>query len=291
MSDLDRFELFTCVAQAKSLSQAATQLGMSKASLSKQIKQLESALKVDLFSRSGYKLTLTIYGETLLKQALRLKHELDETRSICQQFHNEPEGLLRVIVFTHFAKKMIFPRLKPFLQRYPKLRLIIDTSERIPDFEHEQADLAIGFSLPAPNSEEIIQRSMGTTYYVLCASPAYFAEYGFPKTLEDLHQHNYIGHNCRDQVDIKLQPGFTLSIQPYFLVNSVASMIECAKEGLGLVQLPIYKVEELLQEKKLIAVLSEYQRTNEHIYYYYPKYRYVRPSIQKFIDFFIKEIE
>ena len=53
MSDLDRFELFTYVAQASSLSQAAIQLGMSKASLSKQIKQLEVELKTDKSDNTG----------------------------------------------------------------------------------------------------------------------------------------------------------------------------------------------------------------------------------------------
>jgi LysR family carnitine catabolism transcriptional activator len=123
MSDLDRFELFIYVAQAKSLSHAAAQLKTTKASLSKQMKRLEAELAIDLFSRSGYRLSLTSYGETLLSQCLRLKRELDDTRSICQKFHEEPEGSLKIVAFTYFARKLIFPRLKFFLQRYSKLHL------------------------------------------------------------------------------------------------------------------------------------------------------------------------
>ncbi|MFT6836220.1 MAG: DNA-binding transcriptional LysR family regulator [Francisellaceae bacterium] len=55
-------------------------------------------------------------------------------------------------------------------------------------------------------------------------------------------------------------------------------MIKCAKQGLGLIQLPIYMVEDLFNQRKLIAVLQEYQRTEEHVYYHYPKYRYVQPK-------------
>jgi DNA-binding transcriptional LysR family regulator len=287
MSDLDRFELFTYVAQANSLSSAAEKLGMSKPSLSKQIKQLEKELKVDLFSRSGYRLVLTPQGEALLKQSLRLKRELDDTRSICHQFHQEPEGELRVVVFGYFAHKLIFPRLKTFLEKYPKLRLTIDTSERVPSFDREEVDLAVGFSLPVPDSEEIMQCSMGTTYYTLCASPDYFSKFGEPKTLEDLKKHQIIRHASCTHGFLKLKPGLSLELAPHLLVNTVNSMIECAKQGLGIVQLPIYLTENAIKEGVLISVLSKHQRTDEPIYYHYPKYRHIQPKVRKFIDFFL----
>lgn len=288
MTGIDRFEIFTYIAQAETMTQAAEQLTMSKASLSKQIKRLEADLKLDLFSRVGNRLKLTPQGEVLLTQCLRLKRELDDTRSVCQQFSEEPEGSLKIVAFVHFANALIFPRLKDFLKRYPKLSITIDTSERVPQFEQEQVDLAVGFSLPMPDSENIIQCSMGTTYYVLCGSPKYFAKHGKPKTLEDLQHHHYISHIVRKKNYIKLQPGHEISLTPYLFVNSVASLIECAIRDLGLIQLPIYMMEELLKEKKLISVLQDYQRTGEHIYYYYPKYRYIQTKVRKFIDYFLK---
>lgn len=157
----------------------------------------------------------------------------------------------------------------------------------MPDFEREQVDLVVGFSLPVSNPDDIVQRSMSTTHYVLCASPAYFAENGKPETLEALPRHQYISHTGRQQDYIKLQPSYKVALTPYLLVNSVTSMIDCALAGLGLIQLPIYMVQELLAEEKLIAVLPDYQRSGEHIYYYYPKYRYVQTKVRKFIDFFL----
>ena len=114
MSDLDRYELFVIVAQAPSLTQAAEQLGMTKASLSKQISHLENDLKVDLFSRAGYRLSLTAFGERLLEQCQHLKRALDDTRSLCDQFHEQPKGDLHITAFCYFAEHLIFPRLKIF---------------------------------------------------------------------------------------------------------------------------------------------------------------------------------
>lgn len=285
MSDLDRFEVFTCVAQEGSLTQAAIVLKTTKASLSKQIKRLEIDLKVDLFLRYGQRLHLTSQGKLLLEQCLRLKKELDDTRSICQQFHEEPKGELHVVAFEYFAKKLIFPKLKNFLQLYPKLQLFIDTSERIPNFEREQVDLAVGFSLPAP--DDIVQKKMATTRYVLCGSRQYFEERGEPKKLNDLKDHFYIGHSSRTEVNsIKLKPRYEIIINPHILLNSVSSMIECAKEGLGIVQLPLYMVKKDLDIGDLIEVLKKYQATDQGVYYYYPRYRYAQPKVRKFIDFF-----
>lgn len=285
MSDLDRFELFTLVAHLGSLTRAASELGVTKALLSRQLKQLETNLQVDLFSRKKQRLQLTADGELLLTQCIRLKKELDDTRAICQAFHQEPEGILHVVALEFFAKSLIFPRLKQFTETYPKLELFIDLAERIPDFEREQVDLAFGFSLPV--APDIIQRRMLSTRYVMVASPRYFAEHGKPEKLIDLVQHRYIGHKARNEVrDMNLKAGNTLQLQPYIVLNNVAAMIECAKQGLGIIQLPLYLLNESLEAGVLEEILTPYQADTANVYYYYPKFRYTQPKVRKFIDFF-----
>jgi DNA-binding transcriptional LysR family regulator len=287
ISDLDRFELFTYVAQYGSLTQAAEALHMSKASLSKQIKHLEVDLKVDLFTRSTYRLQLTEAGTILLAQCLRLKKELDDARAVCQQLVDEPQGILKIVAFEYFARQLIFPKLPNFLTAYPKLELNIFISERIPDFEQEQIDLAVGFSLPA--GDEIVRRSMMTTRYVLCASPSYFKKMGKPDDLIGLQQHLYIGHSSRAaDSTINLKPPHHLVLKPFLLLNSVFSMIECAKQGIGIVQLPLYLLESALKKGELVEILPDLQAEKAHVYYYYPRYRYVQPKVRKFIDFFLE---
>lgn len=286
MSDLDRFELFLYVAESVSLTQAAANLGMSKASLSKQIVRLEAELKVDLFSRQKQRLVLTEAGTILYGQCTRLKKELDDTRSICHQFMDEPVGNLHVVALYYFAKQLIFPKLKTFLQLYPKLQMLIDTSERVPHFEEEQVDLAVGFSLPAPM--DVVRCRMTTNRYVLCASPAYWAERGTPTQLKELKNHYYISHSSRPQ-KLNLQPGYSLFLKPYLMLNRISSMLECAQQGLGIVQLPYYLVQDSLKRGELIEVLTDYQATGIPVYYYYPKYRYIQPKVRKFIDYFLQK--
>ncbi len=288
MADIDRFELFTHVVQQGSLTQAAELLGCTKASISKQIKRLEQDFSINLFTRHKQRLLLTPEGEVLYEQCLRLRRELEDARSICQQLHAEPEGDLHVVVFEYFAKKLIFPRLKNFIERYPKLNLRIDTTERVPNFIEEQVDLAVGFSLPVPNPDEVIQKRMATTRYILCATPVYYKEFGIPRTLKELEEHKYISHTSRvTDLLIKLKPGYSCHISPYLCVNTVASMIACAKQHIGLIQLPLYMVDNFLKEKTLVECLSSYQADNASVFYHYPKRQYTQTKVKKFIEFFI----
>jgi DNA-binding transcriptional LysR family regulator len=289
MSQLDRYELFICVAQSQSLTDAAAKLGLTKATLSKQIKRLENELKIDLFSRSDYRLKLTPFGETFLEQCKQLQHALDDTRSMAQQYHNKPRGTLHITAFSYFARHLIFPHLKEFQQQYPDLKLIIDLEERVPNFAKEACDIALGFSLPAPNQEDIIQSSMGTTQYVLCGSTDYFKENKKLETIEDLKNHRIISHASRKDQHLKLNKPHTLSLEPTLYVNRVEAMIECACLGLGLVQLPVYLLKKYLNSGRLIETLAEEQKQQEHIYYYFPKYRYTQPKIRAFIDFFLNK--
>lgn len=286
MSDLDRFEIFTYVAQTCNLSQTSKHLQLTKASISKQIKKLETDLGVDLFLRNGQRLHLTDQGETLLQQCLRLKKELDDTRAICKNFHAIPIGILHVVALDYFAKKLIYPRLNEFTEKYPQLEVIIDISERVPDFEHEQVDIGVGFSLIAPDN--VIQRSFTTTRHVICASPIYLKNHGEPKTLNELRKHRYIGHYARNEIcNTHLKPGYEIKVKPALILNNVTGMIECAKANLGIVQLPHYVLEESLKSGELIEVLSAYQAVDAPVYYFYPKFRYTQPKVRCFIDYFL----
>jgi DNA-binding transcriptional LysR family regulator len=287
MANLADFELFTHVARANSLTEAAKSLNITTSALSKKIKQLEQNLQVDLFSRASYRLTLTPSGEVLLEQCSRLLKELDDTRSLCNKFHDKPEGTLHVVAFSYFAKTLILPKLNKFLCMHPKLNVIIDSTERMPNFDTEQVDIVLGYSIPAPDQENIIQRSMGVTSYVLCAAPEYFAKFGTPDSLNSLCDHRYINHSSRPNRALKLKPKYNFSPKPSLELNNIELIVKAGLMGLGLIQIPLYIADEYLKSGQLVEVLSELQREGEHIYYYYPKYRHVQPKIRKFIDFFL----
>jgi len=64
-------------------------------------------------------------------------------------------------------------------------------------------------------------------------------------------------------------------------------MIECAKNNFGLIQLPLYMVQYLLENGDLVSVLEKYQAIDENVYCYYLKVRYTEPKVRKFLDYFL----
>lgn len=286
MSELDRLEVFAQIAKLGSITRAAEQLGVSKPALSRQLKRLESDLKVDLFTRKNLRLHLTETGKILLSQCERLQRELDDTRAICRGFHEEPIGDLHVVALEFFAKKYIYPKLNEFMKQYPKLNIFIDTSERVPDFEKDKIDVAVGFTLTMP--DDIVQRKMETFNYVMAASKQYLDLHGRPEKLKDLLEHDYIGHVVREEVrTTNLKKPHQLRVKPRMVLNRVENMIDCAKLGLGIVQLPTYLLDASLADGSLEEVLSEYQATEVGVYCYYPRFRYIQPKVRKFIDFML----
>jgi DNA-binding transcriptional LysR family regulator len=75
---LRQLEYFLSVAKARSLTQAAAELGVAQPTLTKSIRALESELGVKLFRRQPRGVELTSYGETLLRHAQALNVQLSD---------------------------------------------------------------------------------------------------------------------------------------------------------------------------------------------------------------------
>src|SRR5690606_8519087 len=104
------------------------------------------------------------------------------------------------------------------------------------------------------------------TRYALCASPAYFKQQGIPKKIDELMNHLYIGHKFRPiENTINLINKTTLNIKPYLLLNNTDVMLQAAKQGLGLVQLHKYVVEDALAKQELEEIFVDQQ---EHVSIY-----------------------
>jgi len=75
--NLKRIRYFTVVAEELHFGRAAERLHMAQPPLSQQIRQLESDLGVELFSRSTRRVTLTDAGSRFYPQALKLVTDAD----------------------------------------------------------------------------------------------------------------------------------------------------------------------------------------------------------------------
>jgi LysR family cys regulon transcriptional activator len=108
------------------VSDAADALYTSQPGISKQIRQLEDELGLQVFVRQGKRLTaLTPGGEIVVATARRALREIANLKQIADEFRSEDTGSL-AIATTHTQARYVLPKvLREFASRYPKVRLIL----------------------------------------------------------------------------------------------------------------------------------------------------------------------
>ena len=106
------------------VSDAALALHTSQPGISKQVRQLEDELGVQVFVRQGKRLaSLTPAGESVVATARRALREIGNLKRVGAEFHNEDQGTL-AIATTHLQARYVLPPvLRDFAVRYPKVKL------------------------------------------------------------------------------------------------------------------------------------------------------------------------
>lgn len=108
------------------LSAAAEALHTSQPGVSRQVRELESELGVEIFVRQGKRLTaLTPAGKSVLEIAERLWAEVENIKRVGKEYVKAGEGTL-TIAATHMQARYILPSaIKAFVLKYPDVRLSI----------------------------------------------------------------------------------------------------------------------------------------------------------------------
>ncbi|MBD5803040.1 HTH-type transcriptional regulator CysB [Azoarcus sp. Aa7] len=106
------------------VSEAAEALFTSQPGVSKQIRQFEAELGVDIFVRHGKRLVdVTAPGRQVLAIAERMLRDADNLRQVGDEFTNEIAGDLSIAT-THTQARYVLPRvIRDFMQRFPQVKL------------------------------------------------------------------------------------------------------------------------------------------------------------------------
>jgi len=112
------------VRQGLKISGAADALFTSQPGISKQIRQLEDELGIEIFVRNGKRIVaITEPGKAVLEIAQRMLHDMENIKQVGQEFHAQDSGQL-TIATTHTQARYALPQVvKQFIGRYPKVKL------------------------------------------------------------------------------------------------------------------------------------------------------------------------
>ncbi|WP_416413382.1 LysR family transcriptional regulator [Pantoea sp. App145] len=122
--DLRQFRYFLAVSEERNFGRAARRLHISQPPLSRQIRQLEEQLGVELFIRTGSGVTLTAAGEKFLPEVKRTLAQAEKAIAAARSAQDVTQGKI-VIGYTTVFDRSVFPDVfSRFQQRFPQWQLI-----------------------------------------------------------------------------------------------------------------------------------------------------------------------
>jgi len=133
---------------------AAERLYTSQPGISKQLRQLEQEVGVQIFSRKGKALVgITPAGTTIVDYARKIMRDVENIQSVGKDLMSEQEGTLSIATTNTQARYVLPDVISQFHERYPNVTLELHqgTSEQIADLVAEgRVDFAI-----ATDSEDL----------------------------------------------------------------------------------------------------------------------------------------
>lgn len=280
MDRLDAMRVFVRVVERNSFVRAAEDLGLPASTTSEAIKQLERRLGVRLLERSTRQVRTTSDGESYYKRCVSLLRDIEDAENAFDG--RVPRGQLTVGVMGVQARQIIVPALPDFFAKYPELLLHLNEDDRYVDLVREGVDCVIRSG--GPGQGGLAGNQLANVAQVTVASHDYVKRYGTPADMTQLQGHRMVGFHSTATgsvlpleftVDGELK---TIALPAQLTVSGAETLLEAARKGLGIVQLPYYAVASDIAAGSMVAILGDTPPPSMSVHVLYPNTK--QPSLR-----------
>ena len=182
LPSLNALRAFEAAARHESFTNAAAELFVTHAAVSRHIRELEEWLGTDLFNRTGRGVELTDAGR---RYGARLTPLFDNmAEATIEAAAQGKVRSLNVSVEPSIASRWLVPRLGRFNELHPDIELNIDPENRLVDFRSDKADLGIRYGLGRWPDVEIQKLVSDVEIFPVC-SPRLLKDHISPGDLAD----------------------------------------------------------------------------------------------------------
>jgi DNA-binding transcriptional LysR family regulator len=285
------FHVFVKIAEERSMTKAASAVGLSVSGISRHLVNLETRLGARLIQRSTRQLSLTSEGEALFADARDLLATWDAAESNVTERSHAPTGRLRIGASLSFSLLHLMPVVAQFRRIYPTLSIEIISSNRYYDIIENGLDLAIRTRRVEADSSITIRR-LGETRRLLAASPSYLERKGFPRHPSDLPAHDLILYTLADNWNefkfSRAQEAVAVKVDGAILANDGQLICQAARDGLGILAQPTYIIQGDLNAGRLVKVLDDWDLPRLTMNIAYPSKSFMPVRTRLFIDFLVE---
>jgi DNA-binding transcriptional LysR family regulator len=279
---------FIAVVESKSFTAASRELGISTAQVSRQVRALEDRLSVKLFYRSTRRVSLTEEGRLYYQRCRAVMDDLDDAERLLSESRQGLRGKLKITAPVSYGEDRIMPLINNFLQDYAELEIEVELTNQKIDLVEEAYDLAI--RLGELKDSNLMAKQLSHRCFYVCASQAYLEKYGEANNLLDLKDHNCLGGTFDYWRFQEKGEAKKVRVSGNLRCNSGHALVDAAKKGLGIVQLPDYYLEESIATGDLKVILKDYQQREEGIWALCPDRRHVPVKVTTLINFLLKKL-
>lgn len=248
MITVDQLKVLEAIAEEKSLRAAASRLHKTQPALSHSIKQLESQLGLELFTRDSYRLSLTSTGKLIYQMAIKALRDVSQIEQYAQHLNQGNEAKIVIAVEAAFPIEPLFVAFEQIHNNFPSTQLSI-TQEYVTGalqlVSEGKAQIAI---TAAPldylaKFSDLISIEISKGEMVNVATPQLLEKYKPLNSIESLISENQIivkdtGEITKDR-DYNTQSG-----QRCWYVNSFEAKLKLICHSLGWGMLPRHLVSQ-----------------------------------------------
>ena len=223
----DHIAIFISLIDYNSFSKASENLKLSQATISRKLAELEQHVGKVLITRDTRNMKLTEDGRLLYNKFKHLRQDFDNYLLEVNYANTKVKNhrtVLRVCLHSTISDELICPYLKYYTQQFPevKLDIIFYSVDLINDINFD-----IGISHRILENPEFVVKPIRNDYMKFFCTPQYAVQYGIPKSIADLNNHNLLGYldnannNLKDVKSIALINKYTQEETLYYINNSL----------------------------------------------------------------------
>src|SRR6201747_770772 len=269
LPDFEGLAIFAKVVELRSFAAAATELALSRATVSKAVTRLEARLGARLFNRTSRRLALTDAGQKLAERATRLllDGEAAENETLAQSA--APRGLVRLAGPMTFGVRAGAPLLPEFLAQYPEVSIDLHLSDAMVDLIGDGFDAGLRIA-SLPDSSLIARRLCAMPRYTV-AAPTYLKQHGRPTHPMHLAQHRCFGYAYLSTQGVwhyTNASGEQVSVRPAgpLRVNNGEAVMPALLAGLGIADLPDFLIGDAVASGEGGVILKGWKQPESAVH-------------------------
>ncbi len=197
MEKWDELRTAYWVARLGTLSAAASQLGMHRATVARHVDLLEEALGAKLFQRHGRGYEPTEAGEDLLRVGRGASEQFREFAGRTRGRSNRVSGEL-IVTTLELLGPVVMPALASFRRRHPDCLLRVEASGRLFKLEYGEAHVAVRMGTRPEHPDNIVHPLLQLRS-ALYAHRSYIDEHGLPAGPDSYARYGFVMDGTREQ--------------------------------------------------------------------------------------------